>query len=107
MAILQTVTRKEAFLMQINGDYNMIFDTINVTVAGALASGAVLKDAATAAVAADTVVLGILAEDKPAGAARVKVMVRGNPTLVDGTKLSVASASVTAALDAKGIVLAK
>lgn len=107
MATLATIKRPEEFIMQVNGDYNICFDTVAVTVAGALVAGTVLKDAGTAAVAADTAVLGILAEDKPAGAASVRVMTRGNPTLVDSAKLSVSSATVKAALEAKGLVFAR
>ena len=107
MATLATIKRPEEFIIQVNGDYNICFDTIAVTVAGALVAGTVLKDAATAAVAGDTAVLGILVEDKPAGAARVRVMTRGNPTLIEGAKLSVSSATVQAALEAKGLVFAR
>lgn len=107
MATLATIKRPEEFIMQMNGDYNICFDTIAVTVAGALVAGTVLKDAATASLAADTVVLGILAEDKPAGTQRVRVMTRGNPTLIDSAKLSVTSATIQAALEAKGLVYAK
>ena len=107
MATLATIKRPEEFIMQMNGDYNICFDTIVVTVAGALVAGTVLKDAATAAVAGDTAVLGILTEDKPAGVARVRVMTRGNPSLIDSTKLSVTSATIQAALEAKGLVYAR
>ena len=34
MAILNTVTPKEDFLVQMNGDYNVPFDEMEVTVAG-------------------------------------------------------------------------
>lgn len=107
MALVTTVTRPEEFIMQMNGDYNICFDTIVVTVAGALPAGTVLKDAATASLAADTVVLGILSEAKAAGTQRVRVMTRGNPTLIDSAKLSVASATVQAALEAKGLIFAR
>lgn len=107
MSTIATVTRAEAFLMQINGDYNVLFDTVAVTVAGALPAGTVLKDAATASIAADTVVLGILAEAKVAGTQFCRVMTRGNPTLIDSKKLSVTSATIQAALEAKGIVYAR
>ena len=107
MATLATIKQPEDFIVQMNGDYNICFDTVVVTVATALPAGTVLKTAAAAAAAADTAVLGILAEDKPAGAARVRVMTRGNPTLVDGAKLSVSSAQVQAALEAKGLVYAR
>ena len=107
MAIVTTVTRAEEFIMQMNGDYNICFDTVNVTVSGALPAGTVLASASAAAVSGDTAVLGILAEAKPAGSARVRVMTRGNPTLIDSAKLSVASATVQAALEAKGLIFAR
>ena len=107
MAIVTTVKAPEQFIVDINGDYNVCFESINVTAAAALPSGTVLKDAATAAVAADTVAIGILAEDKPAGARIVRVMVRGNPSLINPTQLVVTSATIQAALEAKGMVYAK
>jgi len=107
MSLITTIKAPEQFILQVNGDYDVLFDTVVVTVAGALPAGTVLRNAATAAVAADTAVLGILAEDKAAGTQRVRVMTRGNPTLVDSAQLSVSSATVVAALEAKGIVTAK
>ena len=107
MSLITTIKAPEQFILQVAGDYSVLFDTVSVTVAGALPAGTVLKDAATASVAADTTVLGILAEDKAAGTQRVRVMTRGNPTLVDAAQLSVSSATVVAALEAKGIVTAK
>lgn len=107
MATLATIKQPEDFIVQMNGDYDICFDTIVVTVATALPAGTVLKTAAAAAVAADTAVIGILAEDKPAGANRCRVMVRGNPSVIDGGKLSVSSATVQAALEAKGLVFAR
>lgn len=108
MATLATIKQPEDFIVQMNGDYDICFDTVVVTVATALPAGTVLKTAAATALAADTVVLGILVEDKPAGAStRCRVMVRGNPTLIDGAKLSVSSATVQAALEAKGLISAR
>lgn len=107
MSLITTIKAPEQFVMQINGEYDVLFDTVVVTVAGALPAGTVLRNAATASLAADTTVLGILAEDKAAGTQRVRVMTRGNPTLVDAAQLSVSSATVVAALEAKGIVTAK
>ena len=104
MSLITTIKAPEQFIRQVNGDYNVLFDTVTVTVADALPAGTVLKNGATVAVAADTGVLGILAEDKAAGTQRVRVMTRGNPTLVDNAQLSVASATVKDALEAKGIV---
>ena len=107
MSLITTIKAPEQFILQVNGDYNVLFDNVVVTVAGALPAGTVLKDAATASTAADTTVLGVLAEDKAAGTQRVRVMTRGNPTLVNAAQLSVSSATVVAALEAKGIVTAK
>ena len=107
MPLITTIKAPEQFILQINGEYDTLFDTVVVTVAGALPAGTVLRNAATAAVAADTAVLGVLAEDKAAGTQRVRVMARGNPTIVDAAQLSVSSATVVAALEAKGIVTAK
>ena len=107
MAIITTLKAPEQFITSVYGDYDICFETINVTAAAALASGTVLKDAATASVAADTVVLGILADDKPAGPQKVRVMVRGNPSLIDPAKLSVTSATIQTALEAKGMIYVK
>ena len=107
MPLITTIKAPEQFILQVSGDYDALFDTVVVTVAGALPAGTVLRNATTAAVAADTAVLGVLAEDKAAGTQRVRVMARGNPTIVDAAQLSVSSATVVAALEAKGIVTAK
>lgn len=104
MSLITTIKAPEQFIRQVNGDYNVLFDTVTVTVADALPAGTVLKNGANVAVAADTGVLGILAEDKAAGTQRVRVMTRGNPSLVDNAQLSVASATVKDALEVKGIV---
>ena len=104
MSLITTIKAPEQFIRQVNGDYNVLFDNVTVSVADALPAGTVLKNGATVAVAADVGVLGILAEDKPAGAQRVRVMTRGNPSLVDAAQLSVASATVKDALEVKGIV---
>ena len=107
MATLATVKAPEQFIVDVNGDYNICFESITVTVDGALASGTPLKDAATASIAADTVVLGILADDKAAGTQKVRVMVRGNPSLIDPAGLAVTSATIQAALEAKGMIYVK
>ena len=104
MSLITTIKAPEQFIRQVNGDYNVLFDTVTVTVDAALPAGTVLKNGATVAVAADVGVLGILAEDKAAGTQRVRVMTRGNPSLVDAAQLSVASATVKDALEVKGIV---
>ena len=107
MAKIATVKAPEQFIVDVNGDYHICFETFTCTIAGALASGTVLKDAATAAIAADTNVIGILADDKAAGTQKVRVMVRGNPSLIDSSQLAVTSATIQAALEAKGIIYVK
>lgn len=105
MSVVATVKQQEAFLMNVNGDYNVPFDEVTCTVAAALPAGTVLKTLAAVAVAADTAVVGILAQDKPAGTAPVRLMTRGNPTTVNAKALSVSSATIVAALAAKSIVV--
>ena len=107
MATITTVKAPEQFIVGINGDYNVCFESITVTVADALPSGTVLKDADTVAVSTDTDSIGILADDKPAGTQIVRVMVRGNPSLIDPAQLSVTSATIQAALEAKGMIYVK
>ena len=107
MATVATVVPNEAFIVQVNQDYNICFDTISITAAAALPAGTVMKDAATAAIAGDTVVIGILAEAKAAGTQFCRVMTRGNPSLIDSTKLAVTSATLQAALEAKGMIYAR
>ena len=107
MAKISTVKAPEQFIVDVNGDYHVCFETVNCTVADALASGTVLKAAATAAIDTDTSVIGILADDKAAGSQKVRVMVRGNPSLIDSSQLSVTSATIQAALEAKGIIYVK
>lgn len=111
MAVIQTVREQEAFIAQLNGDYNIPFTEVSVTVAGALPAGTILKDAATVAVTGDTAVLGILAKDKAAGTASCRVMVRGNPSTVSKAELSrvagydVSASAYVADLAAAGIIL--
>ena len=107
MAIVTTVKAPEQFIVGINGDYNICFESITVTVADALPSGTVLKDAGTVAVSTDTVSIGILADDKPAGTQIVRVMVRGNPSLIDRAQLSVTSDTIQAALESKLMIFTK
>lgn len=99
MAILNTVTPKEDFLVQMNGDYNTTFDQVSVAVAGK--SGDVITVSAG--------VFGILADDKPLAAAKkVRVMVRGNPTTVNSKALKFGALAVpatTLALEKQGIIV--
>lgn len=108
MAVIATIGKKEDFLMQLNGDYNVPFDEVLVTVAGALASGTVLETAAKAVDGSSAAVFGILAEDKPAGSVWCRVMTRGNPTTVNRQALGYGAATpatIDALLAPKGIVV--
>ena len=107
MAIVTTVKAPEQFIVGINGDYNVCFESITITVADALPSGTVLKDAGTVAVSTDTDSIGILADDKAAGTQTVRVMVRGNPSLIDPAQLSVTSDTIQAALESKLMIYTK
>ena len=97
MAILNTVTPKEDFLVQMNGDYNVPFDEMEVTVKGV--AGEIITVGTG---------FGILADSKEVGAKRVRVLVRGNPTTVNAQALTYGSNAVVttdAALAKQGIIV--
>lgn len=98
MAILATITAQEDFIVQMNGDYNVPFDEVTVSVAGV--AGQVIAVGAG---------YGILAKDKPAATAEVvRVMVRGNPTTVNAQALTwgeLVQATVEPVLAEQGIIV--
>lgn len=97
MAVLATVNSKESFIVQMNGDYNVAFDELNVTVAGN--SGDVIAVGSG---------FGILAETKDATAKIVRVLVRGNPTTVNAKAINFKAlnvATTTTALASQGIIV--
>lgn len=97
MAILNTVTPKEDFLVQMNGDYNVPFDEMEVTVAGVAGEIITVGDG-----------FGILADAKGEGAQRVRVLVRGNPTTVNAQALTYGAnvvATTDVALAEQGIIV--
>lgn len=97
MATIATVNAKEDFIVQMNGDYNVPFDEMTNPKAGAVVSGEV--------VTIDTGVYGIAAGAAAQGA-KVRVMVRGNPTTVNAQALTgYVSATHKAALEAVGIIV--
>lgn len=106
MAIVQSgVSGKEGFLVQMNGDYNVPFDQVEVT--GTFASGTILENATTAVSSTSTEVLGVLAEDVD-GTAFVRVAVRGNPTTINAQELVYGTADaddIDALLAEKGLVV--
>ena len=112
MAVIQTIREQEAFLAQVNGDYNIPFTEAICTVATALPAGTILATLGSVAVTGDTAVVCILAHDKPAGASQaVRLMVRGNPSTVWAKELdrvagySVAASAYAAQLADDGIIL--
>lgn len=108
MPVIDTVNKPDQFLVQVNGSVRMIADEVEVTVAGALAAGTVLEDAGSVVDGDSEVVLGILMEDKPTGSARVRVMVRGNPSSVNAQDLNYGAATpadINALLEENGIVV--
>lgn len=102
MAIISTSGNKEDFIVQVNGDYNVPFDEVEIT--GTFKSGTILASATAAATDESTDVLGILAEDNT-GTNSVRVMVRGNPTTVNAQALVNLEDGLVALLAAKGIIV--
>lgn len=102
MAVIGTGGNKEDFIVQVNGDYNVPFDEVEVT--GTFKSGTILESATAAATGESTAVLGILAEDNT-GTNSVRVMVRGNPTTVNAQALVNLEDELVALLAAKGIIV--
>lgn len=93
MGKIATVTPREDFIVQMNGDYNIVFDELKTE----------------AKVAANTyveVLGGITAKAAEAGEF-VRVMVRGNPTTVNAQRVDLGSDAEAAktALAAKGIIV--
>lgn len=106
MAKIASSINKEGFLVQVNGDYNVPFEEVEVT--GTFKSGTVLESASAAADADSAVVFGILAEDVTGTDVHARVMVRGNPSTVNAQEL-VYGTAVASVIDpllaAKGIVV--
>lgn len=105
MTTLVEVKPQEDFIVQMNGDYNVPFQSVSVTVAAAVSAGTILEDAATVADDQSAAVLGILAQDKPAGTHYCRVMVRGNPTTVNAQAMGNYDAAHKALLAAKDIIV--
>lgn len=105
MANIKTVNPQEDFLVQTNGDYNVPFSEVSVTVSAAVKAGTVLESAAAIATIESTTFFGITAQDKPTGTAFVRVLVRGNPTTVNAQALTAYQASLKDEMESVGIVV--
>lgn len=98
MPKINTIKPKEDFIVQANGDYNMLFQSAEVT--GPRASGDVIEVGGYTAIASEEIKSG---ETK-----FTRVMVRGNPTSVDYQKLdfgSLVEADAIADMEAHGILI--
>ena len=92
MAKIQTVKAKEDFIVQLNGDYNVIF--AEVVAPKALVSGEVVEVSGQWVISAAAV----------ASSAWVRAVTRGNPTTINKRALTGLTAPAQAALEAKGLV---
>lgn len=102
MAKITEINAKEDFIVQMNGDYNLPFDEVEVTVEAV--AGTILEDAGTVATSASTEVLGVLAADTD-GESFARVMVRGNPTTLNAQALVGYTPELKELLEAKGLVV--
>lgn len=93
MAKIQTVKQPEQWLVEVNGGYDICFKEVQ------LAANAV--DGQVIAVGTGK---GIVSAGGVTGAF-VRVMVRGNPSLVDKSQLTGADAAAVTALAAVGIIV--
>lgn len=108
MKIETNVKQCENFLVQMNGAYNVPFDEVKVT--GSFPEGTILETASKAVSSStSSEVLGIITKDvEGATDEPVRVMTRGNPSTVAGSKLvygDAVEADINALLNAKGIVV--
>lgn len=89
---LQDVKAKEDFIVQVNGEYNIVFDEL-----------AAEADCVAGEVVTVGTGFGIASTDAKTGEI-VRIMVRGNPSTVNAQALTALGAN-TAALAAQGILV--
>lgn len=75
MPVITTVAAKEDFIVQTNGDYNVLFNELKMT--AAVVSGQVIAVGAGFGIAAKAGAIGDF----------IRVMTRGNPTTVNAQAL--------------------
>lgn len=93
MPNIQTVKQPEQWLMEVNGSYDLCFKEVKLT-----------ADAVDGQVIAVGTAKGIVSAGGVNGAF-VRVMVRGNPSLVDKSQLTGADAAAITALASVGIIV--
>lgn len=95
MPIIQTVKAPEQWLVEVNGGYDVCF--AEFTLLAAAADGEVIANGAT---------LKAIVSKGGAIGDKVRVMVRGNPSIVSQSQLSgTVDAAVIAQLAAQGIIV--
>ena len=93
MANIQTVKQPEQWLVEVNGGYDICFKEVQLA-----------ANAVDGQVIAVGTAKGIVSAGGVTGAF-VRVMVRGNPSLVDKSQLTGADAAAVTALAAVGIIV--
>lgn len=93
MPNIQTVKQPEQWLMEVNGSYDLCFKEVRLT------ANAVDGQVITVGTGKGIVSAG------GASGAFVRVMVRGNPSLVDKSQLTGADAAAITALASVGIIV--
>lgn len=104
--IESNVKQPEGFIVQMGGDYNIVFDEVLTT--GTFSEGTILENATTAVSSTSTEVLGVVTADVSGTDQPCRVLVRGNPTSISQRKLTYGTgvvADINALLEAKGIVV--
>lgn len=105
MAVIATQKPQEDFIVQINGDYNVPFDEVALTVAAE--SGEVVANGDSFAIVGTAVAGSVKnAAGKYAIGTRVRLMTRGNPTTVNAKALiGYVAATHDEEFAAKGIIV--
>lgn len=106
MPVITTVAAQEDFLVQVNGDYNVPFDEVSLTVAAV--SGQVIANGEDSfAIVGTAVPLAAKnAEGQWPIGTKVRLLTRGNPTSVNAQALTgYVGATHKAALAAVGIIV--
>ena len=104
MSLIQSVTAPEQWLIEVNGGYDVCFQMVTVSaLAAPVVTGQVIAVAGVAGVS-----FGIVDKAYPVGTTKLRVMVRGNPSIVNAKALNFKAlnlATTTTALANQGIIV--
>lgn len=102
MSLIQSVTAPEQWLIEVNGGYDVCFQMVTVSaLAAPVVTGQVIPVTGVAGVS-----FGIVDKAYPVGATKLRVMVRGNPSIVSVKALTgYVKATHEASMAANGIVV--